>query len=954
MKRYPGIRPFRTDEQALFFGRDADIERLYRLMDLEQLVILYGKSGYGKSSLLSAGIFPRLQAEGRRRFREIRLGPFMPGASAAPAEAARAALLRGAPEKPLLPDALAGPSIWQALKNRQSAGEDSFLLVFDQFEELFTYPPEQILEFKKQLAEALYSRAPKRYENALNHAGLSPEQEDALYRPFDLKVVFSIRSDRMSLLNSLKDYLPNLLQHGYELDALDEAAATEAVVRPAKLTTASAAEAGKPPAAVHNAAFDTPPFQYAPETLATVFAALRDERGRIETSALQIVCRYVEDHVAGAEGQLIRPADLGEIKQIFRAFYERTIEGLPESERTAARRLVEDVLIKDGARMPYAAQVLLAQPGVTQTLLDRLAAASLLRVERDEQGRMIYEVGHDTLVAPIAEVAQTRRDREEKERLQDEAEQQRREKEKAVAARRKAKMVAAGAIALAALALVALLFAWNQYGIARAALEEAENKTKIAEKEKAEADRQRIKANTSARIAAEKTKLAEDANIKAQQSLRKAEQEEAKAKVALHQVEKEKAATEEQRQAAQRNYELAQQKTQEAEATLLEVKKTTVQVVKNILEDAAAQIRKLDYAAAVERLHDAARLVQEESGESPLAALKPAVADGLLEAAFFFTETDRYLRAKVEAGKAAELLGVSAPLLDQAKAAVPESRQALLQTLRALRPERYAALQSRYYPVMIPLAGGEYWMGCNFFVERCSDDEKRHRVRLRSFQLAETETTFWQYHLFLAASGKNIFKDRLAVGWGFEGDNPTVNVSWYDAVAYANWLSARFGLQPVYTIDSIGRSQNDGWIVALDTAAAGFRLPTEAEWEYAARGGSNQRSFIYAGADQSALDSVAWYWGNSESRTRAVRSKKPNTAGLYDMSGNVWEWCWDWRGDYPDELQVDPRGPEKGVYRVLRGGSWLNYPQFCRVASRDGNRPGHRSDYIGFRLVRPF
>jgi formylglycine-generating enzyme required for sulfatase activity len=499
--------------------------------------------------------------------------------------------------------------------------------------------------------------------------------------------------------------------------------------------------------------------------------------------------------------------------------------------------------------------------------------------------------------------------------------------------------------------LVALLFAWNQYGIARAALEEAENKTKIAEKEKAEADRQRIKANTSARIAAEKTKLAEDANIKAQQSLRKAEQEEAKAKVALHQVEKEKAATEEQRQAAQRNYELAQQKTQEAEATLLEVKKTTVQVVKNILEDAAAQIHKLDYAAAVERLHDAARLVQEESGDSPLAALKPAVADGLLEAAFFFTETDRYLCAKVEAGKAAELLGVSAPLLDQVKAAGPESRQALRQTLRALRPERYAALQSRYYPVMIPLAGGEYWMGCDSTVDECGGDDKRHRVRLRSFQLAETETTFWQYHLFLAASGKNIFKDHPAVGWGFEGDNPAVNVSWYDAVAYANWLSARFGLQPAYRIDS---TDSERLQVSLDTAAAGYRLPTEAEWEYAARGGSNQRSFIYAGADQSALDSVAWYWGNSESRTRAVRSKKPNTAGLYDMSGNVWEWCWDWRGDYPDELQVDPRGPEKGDYRVLRGGGWYSAPRYCRVAYRYYYGPGYRSYSIGFRLVRPF
>ena len=203
MKRYPGIRPFRTDEQALFFGRDADIERLYRLIDLEQLVILYGKSGYGKSSLLSAGIFPRLHEAGKRRFWEIRLGPYKPGESLPPAENARLAVQHDSSGPVLVPEGMAGPSLWQALKNAQADGGGSFLLVFDQFEELFTYPPEQVLEFKKQLSEALRSKVPRAYEAALAKAALSPEQEDAFYTPFDLKVVFSIRSDRMSLLNGL-------------------------------------------------------------------------------------------------------------------------------------------------------------------------------------------------------------------------------------------------------------------------------------------------------------------------------------------------------------------------------------------------------------------------------------------------------------------------------------------------------------------------------------------------------------------------------------------------------------------------------------------------------------------------------------------------------------------------------------------------------------------------------
>ncbi|MBL7776376.1 MAG: ATP-binding protein [Saprospiraceae bacterium] len=451
MKRYPGIRPFRTDEQALFFGRDADIERLFRLLELEQLVILYGKSGYGKSSLLSAGIFPLLEKQNKRRFWEIRFGPYKPGESLPPAEVVRHALARHAAPGPLVADALAGPGIWQAVKNCQRPDQAAFLLVFDQFEELFSYPPEQILEFKKQLAEALYAKVPRHIEAALARAPLSPDAEDALYTPFDLKVVFSIRADRMSLLNGLKDYLPNLLQHGYELDALDEASAREAVCRPAALSNAEfgmrnaefSASAGKKDSAFHipHSEFDTPPFSYAPETLAAIFDALRDARGRIETSALQIICRYVEENLVVAPGQCIGTADLSDIPSIFGQFYYRTIANLPKAEQTLARRLVEDQLVKDGLRVPYAAQALLAQPGITQDLLDRLSAASLLRVQRDEAGRMIYEVGHDTLVGPIGEVAKARRAEEERERLQRDADEQRREKEKAVIARRRARLV---------------------------------------------------------------------------------------------------------------------------------------------------------------------------------------------------------------------------------------------------------------------------------------------------------------------------------------------------------------------------------------------------------------------------------------------------------------------------------------------------------------------------------
>lgn len=132
-----------------------------------------------------------------------------------------------------------------------------------------------------------------------------------------------------------------------------------------------------------------------------------------------------------------------------------------------------------------------------------------------------------------------------------------------------------------------------------------------------------------------------------------------------------------------------------------------------------------------------------------------------------------------------------------------------------------------------------------------------------------------------------------------------------------------------------------------------YRLPTEAEWEYAARGGSKSRGYQYAGSD--TIGYVAWYRSNSDSKTHAVGQKQSNELGLYDMSGNVWEWCSD-RYDsdyYKNSPSQNPKGPSKGSYRVIRGGSWLSAPRNCRVARRDYYTPTFRDSGIGFRLVRP-
>ena len=126
-------------------------------------------------------------------------------------------------------------------------------------------------------------------------------------------------------------------------------------------------------------------------------------------------------------------------------------------------------------------------------------------------------------------------------------------------------------------------------------------------------------------------------------------------------------------------------------------------------------------------------------------------------------------------------------------------------------------------------------------------------------------------------------------------------------------------------------------------------MPTEAEWEFAARGGNKSKGYKYAGSNN--IDSVAWYDGNSGNETHPVAQKQPNELGLYDMSGNVYEWCQDWYGEYRNNSQTNPTGPKSGDFRVPRGGSWLDFARYCRTSYRDSFTPSYRDGSLGLRLA---
>ena len=231
---------------------------------------------------------------------------------------------------------------------------------------------------------------------------------------------------------------------------------------------------------------------------------------------------------------------------------------------------------------------------------------------------------------------------------------------------------------------------------------------------------------------------------------------------------------------------------------------------------------------------------------------------------------------------------------------------------------------------MVYVEGGTFWMGS----ERDYYEKPVHEVTVSSFYMGKYEVTQEEYQAVMG-SNPSMFK----------GNNrPVEYVSWYDAVAYCNRLSKKEGFTPCYSAS--GNNITCNW------NANGYRLPTEAEWEYAARGGINKDDYIYSGSND--IYEVAWWYENSWGMTHDVGTKKANSLGIYDMSGNVWEWCWDWFNDayYSKSPRNNPTGATAGSGRVYRGGSWIFDYVVFPVSNRYYNVPNFRDDDLGFRVVR--
>lgn len=254
---------------------------------------------------------------------------------------------------------------------------------------------------------------------------------------------------------------------------------------------------------------------------------------------------------------------------------------------------------------------------------------------------------------------------------------------------------------------------------------------------------------------------------------------------------------------------------------------------------------------------------------------------------------------------------------------------------------------------MVLIEGGEFEMG-DTFNEGFPMEKPVHKVKVNSFYLGKYEVTFAEYDLFAVETNRPKPDDG---GWGRE-KRPVINISWYEALAYCNWLSQKAGLIQYYTINN----EN----VVINANANGYRLPTEAEWEYAARERGKKVRF---GNGKDIADPKQINFNGSENlklayslvgpnrkQTLPVGSFSPNALGLYDMSGNVAEWCYDYYDAwyYKTTASADnPHGPAYAYGRVARGGSWLSDANYIRAANRGNSRLAeNKYNYIGFRLAR--
>ena len=422
--RYAGISPFTGEQKNVFFGRTSDIEKFYQQLKIEQQTLLYSKSGLGKSSLINAGIIPKLENEGIYTPIRIRFNAFTGTNDTIPVQKVVNEITSKIElsANSLIDEvgiAENDKNLWFLFKKMQLLyPEKRLILIFDQFEELFSYSEPIIEDFKNQLSDILKADVPENFveyfakARSKNKEKFRGKQMRLLNENVEVKTIYIIRSDKLSLLNKLRNRIANIQKSYYELLPLTAEQAHEAIVKPAEM----------------QGEFKTLNFSYKPESLTKIINFLTNKGEQaIETTQLQIICQRIEqnifEHHRQKENYEVGENDLPDFKDIFLSFYTDAINSLDIKEREKAAKLIENESIRNKQRISLDEYI--CSEYISVEALKLLVDNRLLRSEQNSFGRYSYELSHDTLVEPISEAAEKRKRKEEKQRLEKERELER-------------------------------------------------------------------------------------------------------------------------------------------------------------------------------------------------------------------------------------------------------------------------------------------------------------------------------------------------------------------------------------------------------------------------------------------------------------------------------------------------------------------------------------------------
>ncbi|TDI40916.1 MAG: hypothetical protein E2P02_16080 [Acidobacteria bacterium] len=868
---WPGLLPFGEDDWRFFHGREFESEMLVRRVERERLTILFAPSGLGKSSILQAGLFPRLRRENVFPV-YIRLD-YSSDKPNLIAQVKNAVVQATAHARVEAPEPLAKETLWEYFHRSEvefwSPRHQVLrpLLVFDQFEEVFTLGErdpsrsQATNAFITELADLVEGRPPVQLKSRLEMESPNQEKSEAELFTFDrhrYKVLLALREDFLPDLEGLGERMGRIAHNRFRLGRMNGVAALQVVNQAPQIIAPDVAES----------------------IVRFVAAAKKDEELvdlEVEPALLSVVCQELnsqrqERREPRITGEMVE----GSQEQVLHDFYERSIADLSESVCTFVE---EKLLTRRGFRNLVVYDEALSVPGVTKDDIEELVRRRLVRVE--ERGRLqLLELTHDLLTGVVTTSRDERRRRLREATVVREVEERHRKSLKTAAVLFLVFVLAVGALGSLAWAY----FAQQQADALAAAKEAAENAAAEASEQRGIAEAERREAERQQREAEETRELAEQAAAEASRLkfIADAQREEAvlQRQGAVSARADAESAAEEAR--LQRNLADRQRSLAEERQTEIEESEKQVQETNNALVE-ALRIR--------------------------LSSSDPGEVVGALDILVRGSQDSNAVLARVDErwfASAREFVPLLVAL-DALRREPSRERQRELRTLLVKRfceeagytpPPKSAAALRR-----VSFAGGAFDLGM-------TADEGGWQVRVSRFSIQRNEVTNAQYRRFDPKYDPEA-----------PDDHPVTRVSWYEAMAYAAWL--------------------------------GGHLPTEAQWEFAARGPSG-RPYPWGERAPSAATANFNLNRAQDGGTRPVGSFAAGATpeGLNDMAGNVWEWCQD--GSRPtrqNTTPVDPMGPLTTNTRVLKGGSYFNDERYLLAARRNFLHPEAKESVVGFRVA---